>query len=164
MHIDPALLSPVSALCGALVGGSASFAAAMYTQRSQQRLQRIASDVAKREKVYAEFVMRASNLLLNAYIRDDIALGSDEQRLVALINRMRLFAAPAVVTAGEAVLRAICGSRWGRASMSGNSRRKACPSDSIPMRWWNSALSAVQNSTACIEWSRDAIMTGAHCG
>ena len=107
MHIDPALLSPVSALCGALVGGSASFAAAMYTQRSQQRLQRIASDVAKREKVYAEFVMRASNLPLNAYIRDDIALGSDEQRLVALINRMRLFAAPAVVTAGEAVLRAI---------------------------------------------------------
>ena len=107
MHMDPALLTPVSALCGALVGGSASLAAAMYTQRSQQRLQRIASEVTKREKVYAEFMMRASNLMLNAYIRDDLALGSDEQRLIGLINRMRLFASAAVVATAEAVLRTI---------------------------------------------------------
>jgi len=107
MQIDPTLLSPLSALCGALVGGSASFAAAMYTQRSQQRLQRIASEVTKREKVYAEFVMRASNLMLNAYIRDELALGSDEQRLVGLINRMRLFASAAVVATAETVLRRI---------------------------------------------------------
>lgn len=61
MHIDPALLGPVAALCGAFVVASASFAGAMYTQRSQQRLQRIASEVTKRERVYADFVMRASN-------------------------------------------------------------------------------------------------------
>ena len=107
MHVDPALLGPVSALFGALVGGSASFAAAMYTQRSQQRLQHVASEVTRREKVYAEFVMRASNLMLNAYIRDELALGSDERRLVGLINRMRLFASPNVVAMAEAVLRAI---------------------------------------------------------
>jgi hypothetical protein len=51
--------------------------------------------------------MRASNLMLNAYIRDELALGSDEQRLVGLINRMRLFASPNVVAMAEAVLRAI---------------------------------------------------------
>jgi len=107
MHIDPALLGPASALCGALVGGGASFAAAMYTQRSQQRQQHAATEVTRREKVYAEFVMRASNLMLNAYIRDELALGGDEQRLVGLINRMRLFASPAVVATAEAVLRAI---------------------------------------------------------
>ena len=107
MHVDPALLGPVSALCGALVGGSASFAAAMYTQRSQQRLQQVASEVKRREKVYAEFVMRASNLMLNAYLRDELALGTDEQRLVGLINRMRLFASPKLVATAEAVLRAI---------------------------------------------------------
>jgi hypothetical protein len=107
MHIDPALLGPIAALCGGLVGGSASFAGAMYTQRSQQRLQRVASEVTKRERVYAEFVMRASNLLLSAHISDEIALGSDEQRLVGLINRMRLFAAPAVVAGAEAVLKTI---------------------------------------------------------
>jgi hypothetical protein len=107
LHIDPNLLSPVSALFGALVGGAASLVAAIYTQRCQDRLQRIAGEVAKRESVYADFMMSASNLLLNAYTHDEIALGGDEQHLIGLINRMRLFAPPNVVGTAEAVLRAI---------------------------------------------------------
>jgi hypothetical protein len=107
LHIDPNLLSPVSALLGALVGGAASLVAAIYTQRCQDRLQRLAGEVAKRESVYADFMMSASNLLLNAYTHDEIALGGDEQHLIGLINRMRLFAPPDVVGAAEAVLRAI---------------------------------------------------------
>ena len=69
MYIDPALLSPISALMGALIGGSTSLVAAVYTQRHQDRLQRVASEVAKRETVYADFVMSASNLVLKAYTR-----------------------------------------------------------------------------------------------
>lgn len=107
MAIDPSLLSPVSALCGALVGGTASMLGAIYTQRRQDRVTRIASEVAKRETVYAEFVISASQLLLNAYTSDDLALGSEEQRVVGLINRMRLFAPSNVVDGAEAVLRAI---------------------------------------------------------
>lgn len=105
--MDPTLLSPVSALLGALVGGAASLLGAIYTQRHQDRVQRIASEVTKRETVYAEFVMSASQLLLNAYTHDDIELGSDEQRMIGLINRMRLFAPSHVVDGAEAVLRAI---------------------------------------------------------
>jgi hypothetical protein len=107
MYIDPALLGPVSALMGALIGGSTSLVAAVYTQRHQDRLQRVASEIAKRETVYADFVMSASNLLLNAYTRDEIALSGDEQRLIGLINRMRLFAPTDVVDGAEAVLRTI---------------------------------------------------------
>jgi hypothetical protein len=107
MYIDPALLSPISALFGALIGGGATLLGAMYTQRSQDRLQRVASEITKREAVYAEFVMSASNLLLNAYTHDEISLGGDEQRLIGLINRMRLFAPTDVVDGAEAVLRAI---------------------------------------------------------
>src|SRR4029453_18398601 len=44
MHIDPALLSATSALVGALIGDGASLAAAMYTQRYQDRLQRVARE------------------------------------------------------------------------------------------------------------------------
>src|SRR5271165_7073886 len=95
--IDPVLLSPVSALLGAIVGGGASLVAAIYTQRNQNHLQRVAREVEKREAVYADFIMHASNLLLNAYTRDDIVLGGDEQHLVGLINRMRLFAPLEVV-------------------------------------------------------------------
>ena len=107
MSIDPALLSPVSALLGALIGGGASLLGTIYTQHSQDRVQRVASEIAKRETVYADFVMSASNLLLNAYTHDEISMGGDEQRLVGLINRMRLFAPTDVVDGAEAVLRAI---------------------------------------------------------
>jgi hypothetical protein len=107
MHIDPALLTPVALLLGALVGGGASLLGAIYSQRSQDRVQRVASEIAKRETVYADFVMSASNLLLNAYTHDDIALSGDEQRMIGLINRMRLFAPTEVVDGAEAVLRAI---------------------------------------------------------
>jgi hypothetical protein len=92
LAIDPTLLSPVSALLGALVGGTASLLGAIYTQHRQDRVQRVASEVAKRETVYADFVMSASNLLLSASTRDDIELGSDEHHMIGLINRMRLFA------------------------------------------------------------------------
>ena len=107
MNIDPALLSPVSALVGALIGGGTSLIAAIYTQRSQDRLQRVAGEVAKREAVYADFVFHASNLLLRAYTRDGIELTGDEQHLVGLINRMRFFASPNVVATAEAVVRTI---------------------------------------------------------
>jgi hypothetical protein len=107
VSIDPALLTPVSALLGALAGGCTSLVAAIYTQRGQNRLQRVASEVAKRETVYAEFVIHASNLLLRAYTHDEIALSGDEQRLIGLINRMRFFAPRNIVETAEAALRAI---------------------------------------------------------
>ena len=109
MSIDPAVLSSAAGLAGALIGGGASLAVAVYTQRYQERLQRIAREVSKREAVSAEFMMNASNLLLNAYVQDKgkIALQGDEQRLVGLIHRMRLFASAAVVGEAEAVLQAL---------------------------------------------------------
>jgi hypothetical protein len=107
MNIDPALLSPVSALFGALTGGGTSLVAAFYTQRRQDRLQRVAREVTKREAVYSDFVIHASNLLLRSYTQDDIVLSGDEQRLMGLINRMRFFAPPNVVAVAEAALRAI---------------------------------------------------------
>jgi hypothetical protein len=107
MYIDPTLLSPVSALIGALIGGGASIVAAIYTQRTQNRLQRVASEVAKREAIYADFVTSASNLILNAYTHDDITLDGEQQRIIGLINRMRLYAATDVIKGAEEVLKAI---------------------------------------------------------
>ncbi len=107
MTIEPALLSPISALLGALIGGSASIVTAVYTQRSHDRLQRVASEVAKREAVYADFIMIASNMLIYALTHDNFSPSGDEQRLVGLINRMRLFAPSNVVSGAEAVLKAI---------------------------------------------------------
>lgn len=107
MHMDPALLSSVSALMGALIGGGASLGAAIYTQRYQDRLQRVAREVSKRETVYAEFIMNASHLLLDAYLQNEITLSAEGQRLVGLINRMRLFASSIVIEGAESVVKSI---------------------------------------------------------
>jgi len=69
MTIDASFLTPMSAMLGALLGGGASLMAAIYTHRSQDRLQRVAAEVTKRETVYGDFVMYASNLLLRAHPR-----------------------------------------------------------------------------------------------
>ena len=82
MHIDPAVLSTIAALLGALIGGGASLIAAIYTQRYQDRLQRVSRETTKREAVYADFIMDASKLLLNAYVHDGFTLGGDEQHLL----------------------------------------------------------------------------------
>ena len=105
MHIDPALLSAMSALIGALIGGGGSLAAAVYTQRYQNRVQRTAHETAKRETVYADFIMNASKLLLSAYVNNGLTLNGDGQQLIGLLNRMRLFAPQNVIDAAEAVIR-----------------------------------------------------------
>jgi hypothetical protein len=107
MQIDPALLSALAALVGALIGGGASLTTAIYTQRYQDRQQRAARETTKREVVYADFIMSASNLLLKAHLSDGLTLGGDEQHLIGLANRMRLFAPPNVVEEAEAVIRGV---------------------------------------------------------
>ncbi len=108
MSLDPAaVLSQFSGLLGALIGGGVSLTVAIYNQRSEKRLQRVAKEIARRETVYGDFLDSASRLLLNAYTHDEIVLGGDEQHLIGLIHRMRLFAPQDVIASAEAVLKAI---------------------------------------------------------
>jgi hypothetical protein len=88
MSVDPAaVLSRVSGLLGALIGGGTSLAVAIYNQRSETRLQHVRTEITRRETVYAHFLESASKLLLNAYTHDEIVLGGEEQHLLGLINR-----------------------------------------------------------------------------
>ena len=107
MPINPAIISSASALLGALAGGGASFAAALYTQRSQDRIQRINVELAKRELVYSDFVMSASRAFLATRMQDTPSLGADEQHLAGLLNRMRLFAPLTIVKHAEQVIHSI---------------------------------------------------------
>jgi hypothetical protein len=107
MQIEPAILSAASALTGAFMGGGASLVAALYTQRCQGRLQRITREVTKRESVYADFIMNASKSLLNAYLYDEIRLDDEQQALIGVANRMRLFAPMKVIEEAERVIRTL---------------------------------------------------------
>jgi hypothetical protein len=52
-------------------------------------------------------LMESSKWLLTAYTHDEIVLGRDEQHLIGLINRMRLFAPAGIIGGAEAVAKAI---------------------------------------------------------
>ena len=105
MYIEPAILSAASALTGAFMGGGASLAAALYTQRSQGRLQRATREVTRRESVYADFIMNASKALLKAHLSDEIKVEGEPQTLIGIADRMRLFAPATVIEEAERVIR-----------------------------------------------------------
>jgi len=107
MSIEPALLTSTAVLVGAFIGGGASLAAAVYTQRHQDRLQRAAREAAKREAVYADFMMSASKVLVRAYLSERLEWTADEQHLIGLINRMRLFAPGHVIDEADKVIRTL---------------------------------------------------------
>ena len=104
MDINPAILSSASALLGALAGGSASLGAAVYTQRYQDRLQRNAREISKREDLYADFIMAASALIVSATFEEGLVVGKSHQKLVGMLNRMKLFAPERVLEEAERVI------------------------------------------------------------
>jgi hypothetical protein len=61
--IDSALLSAIAALMGSLIGGTATLTASWLTQRLQLRIQATVHEAAKRESLYAEFIIEASRRL-----------------------------------------------------------------------------------------------------
>jgi hypothetical protein len=73
--MDPAILSATSALIGSLIGGVSSFAASWLTQHRQLRIQLLLQEAAKRETLYAEFIIEASKRLTEAWGKQ--AEGSD---------------------------------------------------------------------------------------
>jgi hypothetical protein len=104
---EPQLLHSTSALFGAMIVGGASLCAAIYSQWYQGRLQMMTREASKREAIYGEFIMSASKVLVKAYISDNLSWTRNEQHLIALINRMRLFAPPHVIAEAESVIRTL---------------------------------------------------------
>jgi len=104
--MDPAVLSALSALLGSLVGGGASLATAWITQTAQGKRELLTAELHKREALYGEFVNEGSKLIVDSLDhtleRPDIMLNA-----VAILNRIRLVASPAVLRAAEAALQAI---------------------------------------------------------
>lgn len=64
--MNPAVLSAVSALAGSLLGAIAAIATTWLTQYYQDRTQRRLQDVARRERLFSEFISLASKLFADA--------------------------------------------------------------------------------------------------
>src|ERR1700745_1215176 len=104
--MDPAILSATSALIGSLMGGFSTFCASWVTQRRQLRGQLLLQEAAKRETLYAEFILEAARRLTDAWGKQpeepDVLAG-----LYAAMERMRLVSSNTIIEAAERVIRKV---------------------------------------------------------
>lgn len=99
-------MSAISALAGSAIGGAASIATTWLTQHSQDRSQRHAQSVGRRERLYGDFIDEASTLFVDALTHEQIDPSKFVQ-IYATIGKLRLFASADVVSNAEKVMQDI---------------------------------------------------------
>jgi hypothetical protein len=100
--LNPAYISAFAALAGAAIGGLTSLGTAWLTQRAQLRDAHREAERAKLEALYSDFIAEAARLFADALARqtEDI---TNMVQLYALVGRMRLVSARAVIDAAVRV-------------------------------------------------------------
>jgi hypothetical protein len=103
---DGALLTAVSGLLGTLLGGSASVATTWIAHKTVSKRELMREEMRKREALYGEFIGECARLLMDSFTH---TLEQPETMLavLALINRIRLCASPAVLEQAERLVRRI---------------------------------------------------------
>lgn len=104
--MDSAYISALSALAGSSIGAFATFATTWLNQSYQNRIQRRANEMSRRERLFGDFVDEAAKVFGDALVNrlDDPA---KLVRLYALKSRLSLFASVEVIEKAEDVLRAV---------------------------------------------------------
>ena len=105
-EMDNAYMSAIAALAGSAIGGLASFATTWLTQHSQERAQRFAQAMTRREHLYREFIEEASKLFTDA-LTHQLEEPSKFVRFYALVGNLRLCASANVIVKAEEVMRQI---------------------------------------------------------
>lgn len=97
--MDP-YISALTGLVGVAIGSLTSFAATWLTHRSELNEKHRNAEVAKREKLFSDFIAEATRLFGDAlsHQKDDV---SDLVLLYALVAQMRLISSRPVVDAAE---------------------------------------------------------------
>ena len=104
--MDTAILSATSALIGSLIGGLSTLAASWLSLRGRLRAQALVQEAAKREALYAEFIIEASRRLTEAWSHHaespEVVAG-----LYSAIQRMRLTSSDEVIRVADRVVRLV---------------------------------------------------------
>jgi hypothetical protein len=104
--MDPAYFSAFAALGGSVIGGLTSLATSWLVQRTQARAQQSTQNFEKKQALYKDFIEESTRLYADALEHDKTDV-SNLVRLYALISRMRVLSAPAVVDNAEKLARTI---------------------------------------------------------
>jgi len=104
--MDPGYFSAFAALAGSVIGGLTSLGTSWLTQRTQVKAQQASHSIETRQQLYKDFLDESTRLYADAFEHDAAEL-SNLVHLYALISRMRVLSAPAVVEHAESVARLI---------------------------------------------------------
>ena len=98
--------SALAALSGSIVGALTAIVTTYLTLHTQERAGRFAQGMARKEKLYGEFIEEASRLYSDAMTHklDEV---SKFVHLYALVSKLRLFAPHDVISAADEVMRRI---------------------------------------------------------
>jgi hypothetical protein len=100
--LNPTYFSAFAALAGAIIGGLTSFATSWFTQRAQLRTAHREAERAKLEALYNDFITEAVRLFGDSLSHETEDI-NNMVRLYALVGRMRLVSARAVIVAAERI-------------------------------------------------------------
>lgn len=101
--MDSAIISAMSGLAGAAIGGATSAFSSVLSELTKERRKTAEDTFGRREQVYTEFIKESADHFFDALSRE----ADDPKELVslyALIARMRLGSPDQVVAAAEAVI------------------------------------------------------------
>ena len=101
--MNPAYISALSALLGSVIGAFASLATTWLTQRHQDEARQHVQEVARRERLFVEFIDLSCKAFVDALQRTAID-PSQIIPLYATMGKLRLFASTRTVEAAEQVM------------------------------------------------------------
>ncbi len=104
--MNAATLSALSALAGSAIGALASLATTWLTQHHQDRAQRRAQEIARRERLFGDFIVVASKLYADA-LTHNVLDPSTVIPLYALKAQLGLFASKTTTDRADEVLQLI---------------------------------------------------------
>ncbi len=104
--MNPSLISALSALAGAVIGGLMSLLASWIVTQQQVRSQWLNHERSRREDLYKEFIEEAAKCYIDALLHEKPDISSVVV-LYAKMSRMRVISSHQVIESAEQLIRQI---------------------------------------------------------
>ena len=104
--MDASIISALSGITGATIGGLASGLATYLSQRSQARALWQSQNQSRRQDIYKVFIETAAKLHIDA-LQNDKPNTSNLMELYAQVSRMRVLSSPHVIECADRIVKRI---------------------------------------------------------
>jgi hypothetical protein len=101
--MDVAYISALSALAGSVIGGLTSSGTTWLTQRAQARALQFAREMSRREDLYRDFIVAASNAYGDALTSSEPKI-VDLVNLYAMVSRMRVLSVSRTTACADKIM------------------------------------------------------------